>query len=59
VKKLRWWLLVGLTVMTMACGGDVACKVTCSDVDDEAGCIAKCEELLHSGETLDEALEVE
>jgi len=49
-----------LTVATIACNvGDVGCKVTCSDVEDQAGCITKCEALLNSGETLSEALEVE
>lgn len=59
-RRVRWWLMVGLTVAMMACNvGDVGCKVTCSDVEDQAGCITKCEALLNSGETLNEALEVE
>jgi len=50
-----------LSANIIACGddsgGNLACKVTCSDVDDVAACEAKCVELLNSNETLTEALD--
>ena len=62
-KNLSAFVVVALMAINIySCGGgggggDLACKVTCSDVDDVAACEAKCVELLNSNDTLTEALD--
>lgn len=63
-KLFVLFVVVFLFVSLTGCGGgddgvSLGCKVTCSDVDDVAACESKCEELLHSKDALDTALDVD